>query len=599
MRTTKRHDFLEGLAWGLLHALLFGLAFPPIHAPFAALLATIPLIIAAVRAERSARAALGASLGSIPFWAYHHQYVWAMSELGVFPLVLYLSIYPGLFVWLVARVHRGFPRLPMTVVVPILWVGLEVLRGEVVWHGYAWFLLGHPFIESWPAALAPVLGVYGVSAVIAALAGVFLDLWSWGSHVAGRFRRPRAVMTVLLAAWVALVVIATRSTRSDPPTDTARIRVAAVQTSVPQDNKSAWTFDQRMRDFEEFIALTRSAASANPRPDLIAWPETMFPGNALNEDAVRVERDAGLVYAAGLPSTIFHDRLMELQEEIGVPMLVGARAVEGLRFDFDATGRITESHAAHYNSAFLVERGGVAPIRYDKIHLTPFGEYMPYIGAWPWLQQRLLSIGGRGMTFDLGAGRSRTVFPIGARTLGMSEPPGKGASESHDPAPRPVRVVTPICFEATVPSLMRRLVYDRGTRRADLIVNLSNDGWFAWFDAGRENLVLQCRWRCLELGTPMLRAVNTGISVALNARGGREHARAGVPPLVDPERPARSAGVILADLPIADERGTIYGRVGDVFGWTCFGVACTLAAWSLIPIRRPAATGEQSKGPLA
>ncbi|MEE9129014.1 MAG: apolipoprotein N-acyltransferase, partial [Phycisphaerales bacterium] len=182
--------------------------------------------------------------------------------------------------------------------------------------------------------------------------------------------------------------------------------------------------------------------------------------------------------------------------------------------------------------------------RYDKHFLTPFGETMPYISAWPWLEQRLLALGAEGMRFNLDSNPQikRLRLDWNDQTL---------------------RLATPICFEDTVAWLCRKMVYTNGAKTAEVLVNLSNDGWFGVSASGRRQHVQIARFRCVENRVPMVRAANTGLSVVIDSRGklidqigeGRYGA-------------ARTQGTLLAE-PLLDSRSTLYGRLGDVWAWLC------------------------------
>jgi apolipoprotein N-acyltransferase len=236
-------------------------------------------------------------------------------------------------------------------------------------------------------------------------------------------------------------------------------------------------------------------------------------------------------------TTYFYDALMALSREVGVPMLVGAVGVEGLRFE--ETGEGVRSRVdGRYNSVFLVEDGRVARARYDKMELTPFGEVMPGISAWPWLERQVMAIGAGGMSFDLRAGRRGRVFEI-------------------DGADGRFGVATPICFEATIGGQCRRLMRGEGDARAGVMVNVTNDGWFGGFDAGRRHHLLSARWRCLELRTPLVRAANTGISASIGASG-RVHAALA----------PRTSGVLVADVDVR-QAPVPSGVIGVAISWGC------------------------------
>ncbi|MDX2116115.1 MAG: apolipoprotein N-acyltransferase [Planctomycetota bacterium] len=579
---------LRGLRLGGLHAIFVGAALPPVSWWPLALVSILPLILLASRTTRPLRAALGAGLASIPMWAFHHQYIWKMSEAGLFPLVVYLALYPAAFVWIVAWLRARLPGTPMMSLAPAVWTGLEFIRGEIVWDGYAWLLACHPLIELGSTIFwASIVGQYGVSAWLAAMNG-------WCVDFARVMRSPerdpdplikRLGTQVRLAGIVLALGFIIGVPASIPAVSDAKapaVEIAAIQTNVPQDNRGNWTYEQRRADFEAFAALTRAAAaSAIGPPDVIVWPETMFPGNALNEEAVAAERAAGLAYRGGTPTTIFHDSLMALQKELGIPFVVGAVSIDNYSLSITGAGAIEEKMDASFNSAFVVDDGRVQPTHYRKVRLTPFGEVMPYISNWEWLEARLLALGGRGMSFDLRSGSSPETLQLRIPAARMGQLP-PGADERFATIP----VAAPICYEVTDAPLCRWLTTRDDARRAGLMISISNDGWFDWFDGGRQNLLLMSRWRAAELRTPMVRAANTGISAAIDDRGkvtqlGPNEAIISTDPASSDAGAAegcRRAGVMRARVRLGTGVPSVYARSGELAGWaSAFALASLLA----------------------
>jgi len=554
----------RGLGAGFVHGLIGALAFGLSSLWFFAFLMPVPLILAAL-ADRDAsrRAGFWAAIGVAPWWGLAHIWTINVSQFGFVPLTLILSLYAWITVWAVGRVARRFGVGAAAAMAPVIIGGLEFLRGSVAFDGYAFYLLSHPLIDSPGGALAAParwVGAYGVTVLVAVVA----------VSIAWMIRRRAGAAGIAAIACVAGVFAAAAATR--PPTVAVEtVRIAVAQTNVPQDNRSRWTLRQRVRDWLSMRALVLDAAGA----DVIVLPEGMFPGRVLQRDGLEAERAAQLIWpmepefpgdapelvgvADYLPATELADDLVALQQEVGVPIIVGASGYdafgvveepEGLRYVYDAI----------YNSVLVVESGRAPDDRYDKMHLAPFGEVMPYISAWPWLERQLLALGANGMTFSLAAGDDANVLevPIGDRSI---------------------RIATPICFEGTVPHVCRRLVFDGGGRRAGVMINLTNDGWFGDWTAGRVHHALACRWRCVELGTPMVRAANTGISGAYDARGQAIADRVG-----GSDRPDRVAGVVVADVPVA-MGSTMYARVGDVVGWATLGL--TLVGIGATCVGRP------------
>lgn len=528
---------LFALGCGLARSGLLLLAFGNSSFWWAGLLAPLPLVLLAAKASRPLRSGVWFGVGASVFWGISHRWAAAISELGFPGMVIHFAVLEWLLIALIVRLRKGMPRLPWCLVAPAGWTAGEVFRGEVLWSGYPWFLAGHPMIEWWPmAAPAAWLGVYSVSFLVVAISGSLMDA------IEHRTRAAAAGGLAALAAWGLSWGLAS------PTGGGGSIRVGIVQTNLPQDNKSAWTMEDRLIDWQRFERLTLQAATE--RPEVIAWPETMFPGVFL-DPVRRLDEEAQVEF---VPANFFVGDLIALQERVGVPMLVGAIGTEGLRTrETIENGRVVErlEHDREFNSVFLLHEGAVRA-RYDKIHLTPFGEVMPLISRWAWLESKLLALGARGMSFGLSEG-----------------PRAPGATR---PEVRPgVRVATPICFEVGDASLCRGLVFQGGERRAEVLMNLTNDGWFVGVDLMRRAAVRTSRWRCVELATPMARSANTGISCLIDARG-RVLARG------TPSGDARVDGTLVGDLPLGTG-STLYARIGDAFAWVVLaGVlfACAL-----------------------
>lgn len=559
-----RRDRLRAFGLGLAHALLFAAAFPPLGWWWMVFVAPVPLLVLAANPGRSAAAAgFWAMLGVIPFWIWTHGWIAGISMAGVYPLIVYLGLYTWLFVVVGSRAAR-VRGVPAAWGLAVVWVGLEFFRGRIGWSGYPWYLTGHPLIDSpglsWPATLG------GVSLV--SLLAVLPGAW-WVT----RRNSPRWVpvsVGLLTAAWVAGGVW-WATAGADPGPDP--LRVGIVQTNVPQDNRMDWSVVQRLMDWHTMRDQTVSLATGGAAPDVIVLPEGLIPGWTFDPVSLEHERDRGIVwrlepetaqqaeavapYGGMVPATQIVDELLAMQRSLGVPMVVGAVAFDSLRIVNGPRGIEYESDAM-FNSAFLVRNGRVSDVWYDKVHLTPFGEIMPYISAWPWLEDRLLAIGAQGMTFALEPGRTARTIPLDL---------GDGRS---------VELATPICFEATMPAVCRRLANRAAeTGRPVVLLNITNDGWFGTSERGRLMHELSARWRCVELGLPMVRCANTGVSGLIDRRGrvqARTDARAAETMVVeaDPARP-----------------GTLFARIGEWPGW-----AALLAAPVLVWLGRKRDSGE-------
>ncbi|MEM9167624.1 MAG: apolipoprotein N-acyltransferase [Planctomycetota bacterium] len=520
-----------GLAYGVLTLLalpLAGASFDAVDSPpaspawFLGLLAPLPIAWLGWTARRRWLAGLGVAIGSLPLWVAHHAWVSSVSFAGVFPLIAYLAVWPGLAAVGISLARRRCGSIGPAVVVPTVWVALEFLRGEILFGGYAWFLAGHPAIEFLPLARAAAAGgVPLVSWLVVAIGAVALAA-RYGSRSARRigWAVSAVVIAAMLSGWF-----------RGSPESTRTVRIAAIQTNVPQNNKQFPSPEQVAADFADLLRLAERAAAEGA--ELLVTPETVFPGLALDQDGA--DRAAGIY---GDSINAYRDILLGSHREHGVPMLIGSLTRTGLEAVETEPGVRTIEWDRILNSVYLLEGGGVMPVRYDKLRPMAFGETLPYIDAVPWLRDVVLriGIGASGMDFGLDRGTDRVVFGTPAGV-----------------------VAAPICFESSMAPVVRGLLSagtDAGTP-VELMVVMTNDGWFGRFDAGRAMHLLQARWRCLETGLPMVRCANTGLSAIVERDGS-----------VAASLPARSEGVLLGEVGVGAAM-TVYRRVGDAFGWIC------------------------------
>jgi apolipoprotein N-acyltransferase len=486
-RTARRRSLL----WGAFSALAFALSFPlsdTFVAGWPLVFAWPALLALAVRAAPRPLT-LGLTVG-VPFYAAFLAQQWWMrhiTELGMPVLVLYLAGWTVLL----ALVVRRLSRWPMAVVLPVALVAVEYLRGSLLCSGYAWFFAAHPLVEwSELAQVAALGGGWLLTALAALVSGAVVDV------VARRDRARAMSPAIAVIAVIAAVAYghASIAAHDAAARTAARPRMLVVQTDLPMSNKLAWTPEQQVEDFLVFAQQTidgaRAAREQGGAVDLAIWPETTLPGLGLEPESLKM-----LVEGGYYPGDRYDEALRELATRIEAPLLVGSPAylglrVEGNRFAWDS----------QFNSAYLVGPDGPRG-RTDKIYLTPFGEIMPIISNWDWLEAQLLALGADGMTFDLEAATAASPFRI---TLA-----GGGACA----------VAVPICFEITQPWASRHIVFPNGERAAEVIANLSNDGWFAGSTAGRRQHLQVAQLRAIELGTPIVRCVNTGLSASIDAVG--------------------------------------------------------------------------------
>lgn len=540
------------LVVGLCHAGLLLLSFPPVSWWWMSLVAASPLVWLATRETRRPKVSfLMLMVGTLPAWALQNAWMVDVTPPGYPLLCVILSLFPAVYV---SALRRASAWAPLAVAAPVLWVAVEFFRGDLFFDGYSWFLLAQPLVDGPRMAAAGAwIGLYGVSGLCAGFATAVVLV------IQGR----RLVAIGTLGVIAALLALA--AGMATPGSGGAEFSAGLVQSNVPQSNKLGWKPDQQVEDFKSLVSLSRKAADAGV--DVIVWPETMKPGMTLDPESLATEREARLVFTLKsgerIASTEFADATLDLSRELMPPMMVGEDAFDRFRVEHDQTG-IDIKYDHRYNSVFLLRAGVVTPTRYDKVRRTPFGETMPYISAWPWLEQKLLDLAARGMSLDLAAGHELTVFDLAIK-----------ASNA-----RIARAVTPICFEVTEASLCRRMIAgDRG-RRADVFINVTNDGWFGSSRVGRIEHLQLARWRCLENATPMVRSANTGLSAAIDASGAIIAAGTD-----DALWAVNQAGVLTAHvrLPEPDAPLTPYARGGWLFSWVCLGscLVMTTVGWKV------------------
>ena len=493
-----------------LSAVLFNFSFPPYVRSdgFPIWVALVPMVVAARLVDYRRLALAGWLVGWVSaavslLWLRH------VSLAAVGGLGLYLSFYAAAFLVAWKLVDRGL-GLPAALTVPLVWVPLEYLRSFLM-TGFAWFYLGHSLYRNLPLIqIADIFGAYGVSALVAGVNGLLADAVWLLLFPPRRGEEPRGAKRRLLV-WTLVVAAAVggsalygfyrlaRTPVVDGP------RVALIQGNIPQSLKFTGLSDREM--FEAHRQLSLQALPQ--QPDLIIWPETMLPGIYHRGRFLTLDETVAL-----------GDRLKELLRKLDRPLLAGVRSGKGYGERFRQS-----------NSVVLLQPDGTVTAKYDKIHLVPFGEYVPLLRYFGFLK--------RFVPYQLGleAGTVSTVFELEWRG-------------------RPFRFGVLICYEDTTPHLSRDLV----RRGVDWLVNPTNEGWFK-DSAELDQHVVASVFRAVETHRPVLRAANTGITSIISPRG-REVARMR-DPLTGADREV--PGLLVYPVPLNPKGGqTLYVRWGDL-----------------------------------
>lgn len=475
--TPARRRLFGAIASGLLLAA----AFPRLDHSYLAWAGLVPLL-AVIRGLEPRRAARLGWVTGLVFFAVTISWVPAtisnftsvphVLAVGVLLLMAAAAAYShALFAFaLEALAAGGVSRIAAA---PVLWVILEWMRCFVVAE-FPWNLLGYSQLRYLDMVQAADLGgIYLISGVLV-LANALLAsaLAAWKGNRPSRRRATVCLVAALACPVLLLGYGKSRRAALDQVPYTGSIRVAVTQGNVAQDQK--WDAALAQKIFEDYLRLTTQAASAGAQ--LVVWPE------------------------AALPFYIQHDlrslELTQLARDKGIDILVGAPGLE----DRDGRG------AKDYNQAWLVRGDGGVQGPYDKIQLVPFGEYIPLWGLFGLVEIAVES------SAEMGRGERHTIFET-QKLVRPGRPSGPPAAAA-DPASRPARFATLICYEGIFPELTRTFALGG----ADFLVNISNDAWYGDSAAAEQHLFMAAM-RSIENRLPLVRSTNTGISAFVTDTG--------------------------------------------------------------------------------
>ncbi len=456
---------------------------------------------------------LGFVLGTLALAAVIHWIFVVTHHYGRAPLVvgllapLALATYGGLFqaIWCGLAAHLARRAAAAPIVLAAFWAALDHGR-TFLFTGFPWGSLGYSQHGSALLALAPWTGVFGLSfATALGSLALFTVLAPWRAAALGLGGRRRAA--IALGALL-LVAGAARLAWPAPPEENP-VSVAVLQGNIEQGVK--WSPDWAERTLAIYDGLTRRAAEEGAR--VIVWPETAVPGSP--------EGDPELM-----------DRLLSLARETGATLVVGAVGVEWHE---------GEEQPRLFDSAYVLGAEEV-PDRYDKAHLVPFGEYLPFRAV---------------------LGRFIRAVATGSAGRDVSEGEGPRVVAVAGPDGALVPVGVPICYELLFPDLVRR--FAAGGARA--LLAITNDAWYGRTGAPHQFLAITAL-RAAETGLWVARAANTGVSARIDARG-----------RVRDRTVIFETDLLVGDVPLRppDRGTTFYVRHGDVFAWSCW--ALSLAWW--------------------
>ena len=408
----------------------------------------------------------------------------------------------GLSTWMVQRLSQKGIGLAL-IGAPFLWISTEVFRAYLPEISFPWGLLGYPAAGN-PALvqLTTITGIYGVSFLVA----VFNALLVWIIASPSEKRKNKlGVVAAVLVILLAVQIVGPRFV----PTATASHVARVVQPNFPENMQYAgdWYADHQA-DMAELEQLSLRRSPGAQQPDLLVWPEAPAPFSFQDPH--------------------FGPYISRLATEFQHPVVVG---VIDWKPVLEGSSRIPRTGLVPFNSAAMLNPIGQEAFLYDKIHLVPFGEYEPF----PLIHQVVTSV-----SEEVGGFRKGTARNVGRFSNGNT-------------------FSTFICYEAIYAGEIRQFA----NNGAQLLINISNDGWFGKSEAAEQHLRM-ARVRAVENRRWLIRDTNSGITASIDPYGNVKRVM---------QRDTRDA----ADLPYDFRTDkTIYTRFGDWFAWMCVVVSAIL-----------------------
>lgn len=492
----------------ILSGLLLVLSFPKIDLFFLAWIGLVPLFLHLYGKEKKEAFISGLIFGFIYFfgtiyWIYYALYQYGniaffVSLLIIGLLSLYLALYPALFSIFYSHYTKDL-NLPILLIAPIFWVVLEYLRSYLL-TGFPWSSLGYSqykFLNL--IQISDITGVYGISFLIVAFNGALTDLFLIKKK---QKERPLYSIMPTVGGFILLFFILILSFfygtyRLNQERDGSIFKASIIQGNIEQDRK--WEPIYQRDVIDTYKELSFSASKENP--DLIVWPETAVP--------FYFGRDI-----------LWTSYLLDFHKELNSYLLFGSVLVK------DSERK--DKAPIYTNSAVLLDKDGKTAYVYDKIHLVPFGEYVPL---------------------------KRLLFFVDKLTHGVGD---------YTPGRFPVTAITPfgnfttlICYEIIFPGLVRKFFIKDG----DFIVTITNDAWFGNTSGPYQHFSMSV-FRAIENRKPVIRAANTGISGFIDSNG-RIISHTNL-----------FEKTILSETIKTDRYKTFYTKYGDIFSYLCF--VCTV-----------------------
>ena len=392
------------------------------------------------------------------------------------------------------------------------WVAQEWLR-SVVFSGWGWNTLGTALhAQLVLIQIAEFTGVAGISFMVAFTNVILVaTVRRFILETQVKPMRPHFDLTLTMASIVGVMGFGVHALHVHR--ETTPLNIALVQPNIPREEK--FTVEFANKTFDKFTELSRPALEGNAHADLLVWPESAMPGPVLGDE-------------------LSHKFVMDFSASAKTDLLLGT---------------IDQDETQAYNAAMLVSDAGAHLQIYRKVHLVPFGEYVPGRHTIPLLAR----VVGDQVPDDFAFGKEFTVFKL-----------------TGDKA----KVAPLICFEDTIGDLARQFVL----AGANLLVNVTNDGWFLRSAGSRQHLA-NAVFRCVETRLPMVRAANTGVTCFINEFGNITQT------LLDENGTPFTQGTLTGQVAIPTNlEPTFYVRHGEWLAYSCLVI--TTLVLLFLSIRR-------------
>lgn len=462
----------------VLSAVLLALSFSRFDVSFLAWFGLVPLFFA-INGQTKLRASFLFYFTGVIFWLGVIYWLVHVTFAGMILMALYLALYFGIFGLILSSI-KNRESIVNLLFIPSIWVILEYIRSHL-FTGFGWALMGYSQYRSiLPIQIADITGAYGVSFVI-----ILVNICIYKI-----LKRKLPVLHSITCLLIVSSVFAYGFYKISGEESDEVVKISVIQGNIPQEMK--WDRRYEASILDRYFILTKEAAKTDP--NLIIWPEASFP---------EVLRGESPNFSA----------LLNLAGDLEIPLLAGVVILEDGKYS---------------NSALLISKEKKSTKRYDKLHLVPFGEYVPL--------KKIL-------------GFLETVVPIGNFTAGKEYTVFKVPGE-------PARFSVLVCFEDVFPELSRGFA----KRGANFLVNITNDAWFKDTTAPYQHLAASV-FRAVENRRPVVRCANTGISGFIDANGG-------VDLLSEESRSTFVEGIKTKGIP-REQYLTFYTCFGDIFVLIC------------------------------